>query len=405
MGFIQQICYVVGGSEEFPTGTTYSDRLFRSKTLITKIANALIACNVGWQLDTSKNLSVTDYTDIPDVSGSYPFPGLFLINSISNCKLFISYFGEDARYYGIKDFSGNDVIPISGYKYHCGLCMSMIPDGSSNTFGDSTTNTFIPSDATRISGTWYANSNSFSSPKFCAAYNPSSGVRYTYIILATPYVVSVFTTHNDSGSMSSLAMPTYACGRIFGEISHSETTTNAKYGTVNFRYAMNNEHEGWVYVFSSLNNGRAFGVTTNFPWYSTDFTDNPLTSTGQTCGAISREDGTWINGKSTKNGYNYNVALYTVDPSQLDRTYTFLNSNTEIRWSAIGMMSVGTQDNISDVAIKDNNCFKGYLDTELFRACNGSLSRGITFDNGKFIIPEDSVGWLFGWDPSNGSIL
>lgn len=404
MGFIQRRLDVVGGTAEFPTGTSYADRLFRSKTILTKAAEALIACNVGWQLDTNKSASTTDYANIPDYSGTEPFPGLFLVNSISGCKLFMAYFGDNAVTNGIKDFSGNDIIPFNGYKYHCGLCMSMIPAGSSSVFGDPSTTTFIPSDATRVVGSYYSNQSSLSNPQFCAAYNPTNNAKYTYIILATAYCISVFTTHDDGGVAYNLAMPTYACGRIFGFISHEETQNNARYGTVIFRYSMGSFPEAWVAVCSTNDSPVIYGSGINFPWYSATYTHNPVNGNYQTCGAISKADGTWVNGSGTISGYRYNVTLFTVNPWLLERTYTFENSNTNIRWSPIGMMSVGNQNNISDIEISPGNCFKGLLDTELFRACNASVPRGSIFDNGKFIVPEDNVGWLIGWDPSNDPI-
>lgn len=408
MGFICKSCDVIAGTEEFPTGSTYADRLFRSKTLLTKCAQALISCNVGWQLDTNKSTSVTDYTDIPDKSGNYTFPGLFFVNTISGCKLFMAYFGEDCRYYGIKDFSGNDVVKFYYGTFHSGLCMSMIPAGSNSVFGDPTTTTFIPSDATRITGSYYFRTDGTSHEYGCHAYNPTSGWSYGYKILATPYCISVFGGHNDNGGGIGLACPIYACGRIFGEINHGETHPNARYGTLLLRYSTNS-YESWAYVFSYT--FTLMGNNVPLPWYSqsSSLQASPINSSQNTCGAISRSDGSWVNGNgiihTSDNNYEYNVALFTMNIVSLDRNYTFENTNSKIRWSPIGMMSCCSYNTIlSQIDIINDDCFKGILDTDLFRACNGSIPRGSIFDNGKFIVPESDVGWLIGWDPSNDPI-
>lgn len=48
------------GPDEFPLGDTEALRVQRSKVCLSKLAEALISCNVGWQLDTKRNQTVTD---------------------------------------------------------------------------------------------------------------------------------------------------------------------------------------------------------------------------------------------------------------------------------------------------------------------------------------------------------
>lgn len=243
MGFRCKSFYVLAGSAEFPTGNTDELRRSRSETLLTKISQTLISCDCGWQLDTTKNATDTSYVDIPCSTGSKTYPGLFFVNTISGCKLFMSFFGDNIQNYGIKDFSGGDLVLFNNNKYHGGVCTSIIPSGSTSTFGDPTTSTFIPSDATRICGTFYRNTFNYSSIRYAAAYNPDSGYYYKYWVFATPYAVGFYANKKNGSNDPTLYSPIYVSGKIFGAISHDETSRNAKYGTYIIRN-MSGDFEG-----------------------------------------------------------------------------------------------------------------------------------------------------------------
>ena len=384
MGFIMRQAVVLAGSEEFPTGNTDALRVSRSKTLLTKCAQALIDCNVGWQLDTSKSATTTSYTDIPDKSGTKNYPGLFFVNTISGCKLFMAYFGDSIYSYGIKDFSGGDVIPPSGDKNCGGLCISIISGESNQIFGNPTTETFIPSDATRICGTYYRQS-SISGEKYPAAYNPESSMYYWYNIMATDSAVCIYSSHTNSGNVGWMACPIYATGKIFGVISHSESFPNAKYGVVLFRVPTST-YEGWATIMT--NTVAVYSGTVKVPFGNTSYAG----------GCFARSDGTWVNGYSN----NCNATYFTSDIVLCDRYSTF-NITGSYRWSMVGM-TVSTTSNLDTLGVTPGNGFKGYLDTSLFRATSATIGKSY-FDNGNFISPEeDNSGWILGWDPSNPSI-
>lgn len=389
MGFKVRSFYVVAGSEEFPTGNTDALRQSRSRLLLTKCAQLLIDCGCGWQLDSTRSTSTSDFTEIPTrYNDTTTYPGLFFTNTISGCKLFMAYFGANVRTYGIKNFSGNDLLKYFGSDYHGGVCISMIPEGSESVFGDPLTTTFIPDDATRIVGTYYSNSTS-SSNKYAAAYNPTSGVYYKYWIGATPYCVITYVNHY-SGDPPGFYVPIYAVGRIFGTLAHDETTTNAKYGVFCFRF-MTGADEGWATLINC--SATCFDSTLAVPGLG--FSKTGTIKSYDTAGSFSNTSGAWING----NDYaNYNVIFYVENKEQLSPA--MFNISGSSRWRALSMAVVSSD--LTTYGVSSGDGFKGYLDTDLFRAAYAT--RGQTFDNGAFICPENGNNLIIGWDSSNDAI-
>lgn len=385
MVFRCKSCYVVAGSAEFPTGDTDALRRSRSETLLTKIAQTLISCDCGWQLDTSKNATDTSYVDIPCATGSKTYPGLFFINTISGCKLFMSYFGDYIQNYGIKDFSGGDLVLFNNNKYHGGVCTSIIPEGSSSTFGDPTTSTFIPSDATRICGTFYRTNFIFSSIKYAAACNPINNYYYKYWVFATPYTIGFYVNRKD-GEQPDIATIIYTTGKLFSTVSHVESHRNAKYGTYMFR-DQSGDDEGWATVLTSQIT--VLSETIQIPARS-DNQSNPYTV--HPSASVSRADGTWILGG---NGSNYNTIARVEDVVHLS-SKVFTASSSTTRWIPFSVVYIAT--NLT-TGIVSGDGFKGILDTELFRC--GISSKGDTFDGGKFVCLESTKNILTGIDPQD----
>lgn len=394
MGFSCRHFNVIAGSSEFPTGDTDALRRSRSETLLTKLAQALIDCGVGWQLDTSKNVTTSSFTDIPcNNNSSKTYPGLFFVNTISGCKLFMAYFGDEIQYCGIKDFSGSDLVLYNGYKYHGGVCISIIPGGSSSTFGDPTTSTFLPSDATRICGTFYRSTFGSSSIKYAAAYNPANGYLYSYTILATPYVVSPYCTNNSNGAAPSFYPASnliYATGRIFGKVLHDETSKNAKYGTYMIR-SMTDTNESFAGVISS--SVTVFGTSIALPGYNFGQSNMQLMFPSA---SISRKDGTWILGGD---GSQYNTIAMCPDIEMLsDKIFS---QSGKMRWIPIFIMFYRPGGMSSD-GVTSGDGVKGILDTDLFRCALVSNKTSYdTFDSGKFVVLETSQNLVIGYEPSN----
>ena len=376
---------ILGGSEEFPVGDTDELRRSRSETCLTKLAQALISCDCGWQLDPSKNATNTSYSDIPCATGTKTYPGLFFVNTVSGCKLFLSYFGDSIQYYGIKDFSGGDLFLYKNSKYHGGVCASIIPQGSTSTFGDPSSSTFIPVDATRICGTFYRNTFNFSSIRYASAYSPRSGWTYRYWVFATPYAIGFYSNHAEDGTTPGCYRPIYVTGKIFGAIFHNEIHPNAKYGTFVLR-DQTGDDEGWATNLGS-------SITVLGTSIGTIGQPNNPTSYHLLCpyGSISREDGTWILGGDNN---NYNTLARCGDIMYLS-SKVFTASSTTTRWIPISIVYVASD---LSTGVKPGDGAKGIIDTDLFRVA--ICSRKDAFDGGRFYCLE-SPNLLTGIDPQD----
>lgn len=391
MGFVWNTFCAVGGSSEFPTGDTDALRRSRSETLLTKCVQAIIACNVGWQLDTTKSATDTSYTDIPcRNNSSKTYPGLFLKNSTSGCKMFIAYFGDEIQNCGIKNFGGSDLVKYdAGYYYHGGVCISIIPSESQSTFGDPTTTTFIPSDATRICGTCYRITFN-SSVMYSAAYNPASGGYYNYFVGVTPCTIAIFTAPFSGPPGHSTYNPIYATGKLLGALAHEEdNSVNSQYATLLFKNICG-DREGWaanlasnptIYATAALNiyiPGACYACGNT---YYNSFTN----------GCITKSDGSWIN---NSNKSNKNVLFYPGGAVESLLSCSFDTTSNKTRWIPLAISSFS--NDLSTDGVVSGDGFKGYLDTDLFRM--GIASRGQTFDNGKFMCAEDNTNLLISQD-------
>ena len=378
MGFALNQFVLIGGSEELPLGDNDDLRMSRAKTILTKAVQTIIACNQGWELDTSKNATDTDYMDIPT---NYPgqtvrFPGLFLKNAISDCKLFISDFPGSYSLFGCKNFNGHSLLKYEYDTNHLGICMSIISGESESEFGnDPYSEDFFPDDATRICGTYYRTGSNYTEKNIIGS-NPKDDWSYMYGFGVTPYVITIFANHNESGFAGpyDYYIPIYACGRIFGELAHKEDNLpQSKYGVVLFRRATDG-YESWVGSFSCSENG--FGESSfNVPCCANN---NP------SCGSIAKADGEWVLG-----GYNQ-VVMFTFN-SIIMSSKIYQNGTA---WSAIAMGRIS--DSLDEDGIVPGDGFKGLLDTDLFRAGRGTDQQ--RFSGGKFFMPESSGGLLLGVD-------
>ncbi len=398
MGFKFKRVDLVAGSEEWPTGISDPVVATRELAVLKKSVQAIIDCDCGWQLDASKNVTIDDVVAIPTRTSGSTSSGLFLVNSSSGCKLFVSYFGYNPNY-GIADFSGNGTsnfrfLATATDSVSCGLCMSMIPAGSSNAFGDPTTTSFLPSDATRIIGTVnYRGAN-----KYPFAGDPSAGYVYSWGFFVTQNVVCVACAKNQ-GTRGNFNVPAYAIGRIFGVLAHSEDSLyTSKYGVLNFRVNDSSPNSEGIYDPTYMTTGLLgqsvyiYGVnpfSTSTSFINTDSANS---------GAFTNASGAWINGTDRS---SYTVVCFPSD-FQLLSNYVFNSTNTgKSRWSPYAMAVVSVDSANSGVVPGDG--FKGYIDTDLFRAGVGTY--GQMFDEGNFICISGDYRMLIGWDPDNDPLV
>lgn len=392
MGFKFKRINFVGGSTDWPTGDSYANRRLRSENLVKAVAQAIINSGCGWTLDISKNATVTSYVDIPSKTNGEPFPGLFLVNSSSGCKLFVCNFATKNQL-GIVDFSGTGAsifrLNNTTDRYTSGLCMSIIPDNSNSTFGDPTTTTFLPSDATRIVGTvnCYTNTNDYGS----YAYNPQSGYVYSWGLFVNEFSI-VVTTLRANGSAPSLGTPVYGIGKLIGTLVNSEDSyAYSKYCILYFMMT-GVYYEGTAPVIRTANYAGS-GVSKYFIGSLTTASSSISYFTNSPMGSVFNSAGTWIDGTD---GTNYAVTIYPVDVFQLSPYVLLPLNGDKSRWCPFAISVMATD--LSTYGVVSGNGMKGYLDTDLFRCALGIY--GKQYDNGNFICCDDN-NFLIGWDPTN----
>lgn len=385
MGFKFKRFDLTVGSEDFPTGSGDEQLLIRCKSIVRGFAQKLIEMNIGWQLDFSRNESVTDYAEVPDDSTG-KWPGLFLVNTTSGCKLFVCYIGGQNCY--LNNFSGSDILQNYYDKDIAGLCMSMIPSGSSDSFGLEFDASFLPGDATRIYGT-------ASNGGYTIAYGVSDAGGYICScgVYATEYVVSVVFGASDDGNATPLREPSYAVGRILNTLSHEEDNGNcAKYGVFCIRNTSSDSTI--VGTISGLDRGYPNYGTINVFSHDIDYIGDNSQSF-YACGSVCQANGTWLSGYSDNPESCVKVYL----SSAFELNYRIFNSNGtgKSRWIPFAM-AIYSED-LTTCGVVPGDGVKGYLDTDLFRCANSTY--GQQFDNGNFIAISESYNLLMGWDPTN----
>ena len=361
------------GSEEFPAGSDSQSISTRSISIVKAIANSIVNMSTNWVFDESMQcFSVDDIKSILDSNGTMA-PALFLENSITQCKLFISYFSE----YSIADSSNicvhHALLNSPGEWY--GLYMSIIPysNTESNAFTiNENHELIIPSSATRLIGTSMSDNT-------CGKSAVSSRI-YSYGVYSTSSCIAISYATSTNG-VPSLKTPTYAIGKIIGNLAHSnDSSSYAQYGVVLFM----------LEAFETLSQSVLYGTSSCF--------GNSVVHLGDSSnlfeymsGSICNISGDWVDYSEN----NYCVKLYPSDIMQLSNKVNS-TSNFKSRWVPYSITVVA--NDISANGVVPGDGFKGYLDTDLFRCAIGTYLQ--TYDNGSFICC-DSYNNLIGWDSSN----
>lgn len=387
MGFKCRFFNVQAGSEEFPTGDTDALRRQRAEVLIKKAAQCLLECECGWSLDTRRCPTFDDFINIPNSVpwSAGPAPGLLFVNSESGCKLLMFY---EPNNFSTKNYNNTSSFYYSYPTFHSGLCCSIIPGGSQSEFGDPSTNSFYPDDATRVIGTYYRTGSAADySP---AAMNPRNGIYFAYYILATTDCISVSANHNDAAPLSgNIFVPIYATGRLFGYLANKEDNLpQSRYGTLVFRVPTSS-YEQWAGLinFSQSNpcqSGQSGGSYKVFGKLRVIDDGNII--------CFTNSKGEWLNTPASTNAQTFMPLLWiTLGPNAF-------NEAGGSAWSAFA--AVRSDVNLDTGGVITGNGFKGLLETEYFRAVGNGIG-GRTFNNKRFYYCENNAGIAIGWDPSN----
>ena len=405
MGFRFKRFDYTGGVAPWTGGTLVAEQIVRSKVVCKDIADFIISCSKGWSLD-ARNQTTSDFVDVPvwDKIGtvqSFYAPGLFFVNQ-NGCKLFLCVAGFSSEY-GIaldKEYCLQDV-PVTRINY-TGIIMSMIPSGSSNSFGTIFDSTFLPSDATPICGTiGYINPQATDRYNNCIALN-TNGYGFVYGILVDSYCVGIGGGWSPSGGKS-YCFPGYFVGRVLGSLAHdSDALPQARYGVIKFgdSYNESRTNSGLCEILNGCYS-TFLGETNVGVNFLASVTTSMNKSDLQThcCGCFFKANGTLVDGR---NGSNVRYFAHTKSCLSSNSLIENDASTGYSRWVPFEAGIASNSLPIDGVVAGDG--FKGYLDTELFRAAvvtDNSYYANKSFIGWLGIGPNWDLHFLVGWEADN----
>lgn len=377
------------------------------KSFVKAVTQGIIAADSDWGYDSDFTATADDYVQIGSES-SYYYQACFaqfLVNSTTHSKLLVYYNPAGKMKVNLQG-GGCQRTNINGAQYYAwGLCMSMLPGNSEQTWDTSsncTTYEFIPGDATIINGTALNdfNANITSASDFTALNsNSSTTVRFVFIVKGD--FIAYFWQQKNSGNFCGGRV----LGKIFSELCNaSDNIARSQYGCIG--YADPTSSGGVI---------------------------NELTDT-YSANLNSRTN--WIGGTNSHSGYTPSISeqscLYDISFSSADRSrfpYPFIQIESSIGYSYCRQMAINPlvysgsltnsdssnktafspyllyldTNNLNNFYVAQDTAFKGYLDTDIFRAVYTGLPFNTLLDDGNFIYVGG--GLAIGWDSTNEVIL
>lgn len=391
MGFKYSELVFTGQSSDFPSGATNALIRQREEFIVKGIAQALIDADTGWTLDTAKNATITAFVDIPTKSSSIKSPGLYLRNTTSGCKLFVSYNGRSPSG-GIAAAEGCSITAYNSAQSTeeiglNGLILSIIPENSTDDFtmpASTDATLSVPSSATRLACT-VTNYPANSSYIGTISQSNISGAVYRYGVLSTAFCVVILI-------QKSLKL---AVGRVLGELAHTEdSSVSAKYGVIYFARCYEVRED--IYGENSSTapaGGASISSYGQSPTALAKYNANASTSQtpywgGMSC--ITKADGTWVGNTS-----DTVVSYFPANLSFYRNTYiSYSTANNTKRWMPY-ICYIQTGD-LQTNGVVPGDGIKGLLDTDLFRyvpsAANTLLDDGAFYALNSWI----TIGWSGG---------
>ena len=377
------------------TLSSYNAEAEQVKKLLKGITEAIISTNQGWQYDIQYTATSDDYVKIGNNSSSWEHASFaqFLINTVSGSKLLVAYLtGSTAP---VDNSLKATYFADSTVMYICnGLAMSIIPGGSNQTWDISdncTTANFIPLRGTYLFGNTREGSSS-SYPRFLTPNSMNTEYFYRYVLVVKGDVIICSWQQTNNGNING----TMAIGKIFGELCNSnDNNVCSHYGAIKFSpiggYESNinsdstfagNKRDASTssYCIGGCDNSSALkGTTLNITYFSADITSRPP--------------------RATQNGFSNAMITTNMIAQRGICTDSALSNKT-----AFGAFLVYTiSSDLANDGVVPGNGFKGYLDTDVFRAVYAGFPYNTLLDDGKFIYLGS--GLAIGWDSSNEVLL
>ena len=354
------------------------------------LGEMITSSGTGWEYDS--RTPVDTYLFIPSVNNTYQFPVSYFVNTVSGAKLMVmvnlgtndtgsfSYF--KLPYISNKNYlmpiAMNNYLESNSYNIsQTGVHMAMIPAGSSSVFPSTIPNDyvtkFIPNDAIPIvtNVATYNSSSIGNSQSFLGSL--SSSYIYSLGLLIESDVIMFLEGYSSTSSRSPLWIR-YAIGKIIGVIAHEDDALNtAQYGAIRFTSNASNT----ISYYDSI------GGNNNVVFYGRNISSSSNSdATNRVYGICYNAEGTPI----LTNCYYGPTGSELLSPE-----ITNDSISNHVRWCPYVMAAMYDPGNFY---ITDGDGFKGYLDTNLFRAA--ICTKGNYYNEGAFVGFENNL--LVAWD-------
>lgn len=376
------------------------------KAFVKAVTQGIIAADSDWEYDSNFTATADDFVQIGSES-SYYYQACFaqfLVNSVTHSKLLVYY--NPAGQMKINQIGFCQRIYANGISYYAwGLCMSMLPGDSEQTWdttSNCTTQNFIPGDATVINGTALNTStaNVTSASNFTALNsNSSTTVRFVFIVKGD--FVAYFWQQKNTGNFFGGRV----LGKIFGELCNaSDNIARSQYGCIGYvdPASSNGVINELVDTYSANLNSRAYwigGENSHASYTPTISLQSCIYNISFASANTTKHPRPFITMQSS-DGYE-NCRMMTTNPLAYSGSYTDSDSSNKTAFSPY-MLYIET-NNLTEYYVAQGTAFKGYLDTDIFRAVYTGLPFNTLLDNGNFIYVGG--GLAIGWDSTNEVIL
>ena len=362
----------------YTTYSSYSTVETAIKDLLKALTQKIIATEPHWTYDSNFTATADDYVKIGNGS-SYWYNACyaqFLINTVTGSKLLIYYNPGAAillnSYTMIMRY--NSTSSIWGY----GLCMSMIPGGSNQTWDTSsncTTANFLPTEATPVIGTSCTPAGTSTSPTN-ATFLAQGGSTHRYVFLIKEDVILVFWQDVNSGNLNGCN----AIGKLFGVLCNAtDTGPCSQYGCIIFK-------ENSSTNYSEASSASSFLNSRSVPFINYSASYYVIESMYASYFAVSTVEMPY----SVSGG----AAISASNQRAFWADYTSASTTNKTAFTPFLM---------GGIDVTADSKFKGYLDTDIFRGVYYGFPYNTLFDNGNFIYVGS--GLAVGWDANNDVIL
>ena len=388
----EEITMATGGFKAFEhvfTGTSYTSYSAYStaetavKALLKALTQKIIATEPHWTYDSNFTATADDFVKIGTSSSEWYHANFaqFLINTVTGSKLLIYYnLGSNYQLQSINmimSYSGNSSYAVWGY----GLCMSMIPGGSNQTWDitdNCTTANFIPYEATPVIGTGSYPAGTSSSATN-ATFLAQGGYTHRYVFLVKEDVIMLFWQQLNSGELCGCN----AIGKLYGTLCNaSDTGACSKYGCIIFKSDSSDKFPEASVITSFINNRTA-------PFIKREAAESDSYSISEFAFA------SYFAASTAERPFSTSSASISASNQRV--------FNGNLTSSSTSNKTAFTPFLMGGIDVTADSKFKGYLDTDIFRGVYFGFPYNTLFDDGKFIYVGS--GLAVGWDASNDVIL